>query len=377
MNALTLPAADLRRRPLRTALTALGIAAAVSSYLTLVSLSQGLERGWIASLEGRGVHMLALSRDTVEVMASSLPEALGPQIAAEEGVVQASGEMANLIRLELPGAGTLHVTVRGWPPDSFKWRSLPLGDGRPPGPDEPRAIVLGVTLAGLLRLGVGDAYALRGEPFVVTGIAAPGGVWNDRALFLPLAAMQDLFDRPGQVTEFSLQVARPQDAAFVADLTSRLEERFERLAFLESAEIAGQNDVVRTFRAFSGAVSWVAMGMALLIVLNTLLMSVTERTREIGILAAVGWGPGRVLGTVVVQGLLLTAVGAAAGVALGAFSLGVVLRHPTLGGLVEPGLRPEVVAETLIAALLVGAVGGLYPAWRAARARPAASLRHG
>jgi putative ABC transport system permease protein len=377
VNALTLPTADLRRRPLRTALTALGIAAAVSSYLTLVSLAQGLERGWIASLEGRGVHMLALSRDTVEVMASSLPEALGGEIAAVAGVERVAGEMANLVRLAVPGAGTLHVTVRGWPPASFKWRSLPLGEGRPPGDDEPRGIVLGVTLADLLGVGVGDPFELRGEPFVVVGVAAPGGVWNDRAVFMPLAAMQTAFDRPAQVTEFSLQVARPQDPAFLAELERDLERRFPRLDFLAAGDIAGQNDVVRTFRAFAGAVSWVAMGMALVIVLNTLLMAVTERTREIGILAAVGWSPDRILATVVLQGLLLTAIGAAAGVALGAFSLRVVLRHPTLGGLIEPGLRPEVVGETLIAALVVGAVGGLYPAWRAARARPAASLRHG
>lgn len=377
MNALTLPIADLRRRPARTALTAVGIAAAVSSYLTLVSLAQGLEHGWIASLEGRGVHVLALSRDTVEVMASSLPDALGPEIEAVPGVVQASGEMANLVRLEVPVAGTLHVTVRGWPPDSFKWRSLPMGAGRAPGPGEASGIVLGVTLAGLLRLGVGDTFELRGGAFTVTGVAAAGGVWNDRAVFLPLAAMQALFDRPGQVTEFSLQVARPGDAAFLSDLKRDLERRFPQLAFLEAGEIAGQNDVVRTFRAFSGAVSWVAMGMALVIVLNTLMMSVTERTHEIGVLAAVGWGPRRVLATVLLQGLLQTSLGAAAGVALGALSLRVVLRHPTLGGLVEPGLRPEVLVETLAAALLMGAVGGLYPAWRAARARPVASLRHG
>jgi putative ABC transport system permease protein len=377
VNALMLPTVDLRRRPLRTALTALGIAAAVSSYLTLVSLAQGLEGGWIASLEGRGVHMLALSRDTVEVMASSLPEDLGAEIAAAAGIVRVAGEMANLVRLELPGAGTLHVTVRGWPPDSFKWRVLALGEGRPPANGEARAIVLGVTLAERLGVGVGDPFELRGEPFVVVGVAAPGGVWNDRAVFMPLAAMQAAFDRPGQVTEFSLQVAHPEDAGFLADLERDLEQRFPRLDFLASGDIAGQNDVVRTFRAFAGAVSWVAMGMALVIVLNTLLMSVTERTREIGILAAVGWSPDRILGTVVLQGLLLTAFGAAAGVALGAFSLRVVLRHPTLGGLVEPGLRAEVVVETLLAALVVGALGGLYPAWRAARARPAASLRHG
>jgi len=377
MNALTLPASALWRRPLRTALTVLGIAAAVSSYLTLVSLSQGLERGWIASLAGRGVHMLALPRDVVEVMAGSLPEALGTQIEAVDGVVRAPGELANLIRLDLPGADALHVTVRGWPLESFKWDSLPLGAGRPPGPERPAGVVLGVTLANLLGVSVGDAVELRGESLTVAGIAAPGGVWNDRAAFLPLATMQALFDRPAQVIEFSLQIARPDDPAFVADLRRRLEARFPQLTFVEAGEIGAQNEVVRTFRAFSGAVSWVAMAMALVIVLNTLLMSVTERTREIGVLAAVGWSPGRVIGTVVLQGLLLTALGAVAGVVLGTFSLRVVLRHPTLGGLIEPALRPEVVGETLVAALLVGAVGGLYPAWRAARARPVEALRHG
>ncbi|MDZ7799404.1 MAG: ABC transporter permease [Trueperaceae bacterium] len=295
MTSLTLPVTDLRRRPLRTTLTGLGIAVAVSSFLTLVSLAQGLERGWIASLESRGVHLLALSRDTVEVMASSLPEELAGRIEAVEGVRHASGELANLVRLDAGGTETVHATVRGWPPGSFKWDELALREGRPPGPSDEDGAVVGAALARLGGLRVGATLQVRGRALRVTGVAEGGGVWNERTLFLPLATMQSLFDRPGQVTEFALQVDRPHDHTFVQELRATLEEAFPRLTFLPAEQVVRENDVVTTFRAFSWAVSAVAMAMALVVVANTLLMSVTERVREIAILVALGWSQQRVL----------------------------------------------------------------------------------
>ena len=378
MNMLSLPLSDLRHRPLRSALTTIGIAVSAACFLTLASLSQGLERGWVNSLRNRGIHLLALSRDSVEVMAASLPENLGAQMAAVKGVAQASGELANLIRVDLENETEeeVQVMVRGWPYGSFLWRELRLAAGNLPQPGDPREIVIGRTLASLLLLRIGDTVTFHEEDFTVAGIAAAGGVWNDGSVFLPLPTMQELLDRKNSVTEFNLQVERQDDPAFLRDLKQRLRDRFPKLTFLESSEVGAHNDVIQTFRAFSWAVSTVAMAMALVVILNTLLMSVMERTREIGILCALGWGPGRILAMILLQGFVLAAAGSAAGLGLGAVALRAILHHPVLGGMIEPGISLRIAAETIGLALLVGTLGGLYPAWWAARARPVESLRH-
>ena len=378
MNMLSLPLSDLRRRPLRSALTTFGIAVSAACFLALASLSQGLERGWVNSLRNRGIHLLALSSDSVEVMAASLPESLGAQMAAVKGVTQASGELANLIRVDLENETEeeAQVMVRGWPYGSFLWRELRLAAGSLPRPGDPREILIGRTLASLLLLRIGDTVTLHEEDFIVAGIAAAGGVWNDGSVFLPLPAMQELLDRKNSVTEFNLQVERPDDPAFLRDLKQRLRGRFPKLTFLESGEVGVHNDVTKTFRAFSWAISTVALAMALVVILNTLLMSVMERTREIGILCTLGWGPGRILAMILLQGFVLAAAGSAAGIGLGMVALRAILHHPVLGGMIEPGISLCIVAETIGLALLVGTLGGLYPAWRAARARPVESMRY-
>jgi putative ABC transport system permease protein len=106
-------------------------------------------------------------------------------------------------------------------------------------------------------------------------------------------------------------------------------------------------------------------------------MSVTERTREIGILSAVGWNPVRILSMIVLQGLILAAIGTVLGLVLGVAALKAFLTDPTLRGIIEPGISLRVVIEALVASVLLGGVGGLYPAWRAARAHPVESLRYG
>lgn len=374
MNILSLPLSDLRRRPLRSMLTVFGICSAVACFFTLVSMSRGLERGWVGSLNERDIHLLALSRDAVEVMSASLPQDIGRQISMVDGVTAAVGELANLIRVE-GKAG--HIMVRGLPYDSFLWRGLHLRVGHTPGKDQPNGAVVGNTLAALLDLKVGGAITLRNREFVITGITAPSGAWNDGTVFLLLPALQTLLDREGHVMEFCLQVRSPNDAEFLRDLKQRLGQQFPQLVFLESGEIGANNDVLKMFRAFTWAVSTVAMVMALVIILNTLLMSVTERTREIGILSAVGWNPVRILFMIVLQGLILAVIGTVLGLVLGVAALKAFLTDPTLRGIIEPGISLRIVVEALVAAVLLGGVGGLYPAWRAARAHPVESLRYG
>ena len=110
--------------------------------------------------------------------------------------------------------------------------------------------------------------------------------------------------------------------------------------------------------------------------LNTMVMSVVERTQEIGILRAVGWPPGRVVRMILGESLLLGLAAAAVGTA-GAVAVSYALtQFPQVNGFVEGGIAPTVVAEGLGITLAIGLLGGLYPAVRAARLLPTEAIRH-
>jgi putative ABC transport system permease protein len=120
----------------------------------------------------------------------------------------------------------------------------------------------------------------------------------------------------------------------------------------------------------------VALLMGAFFILNTLLMAVGERTREVGVLVAVGWSDARILALVLIEGLLLALAGGLAGAALGLAGLEWLSRLPHLRGFVDPEISPRLLGEVLGAALLLGLAGGFYPAWRALRLAVVDALRH-
>jgi putative ABC transport system permease protein len=111
-------------------------------------------------------------------------------------------------------------------------------------------------------------------------------------------------------------------------------------------------------------------------VLNTMLMAVHERTREIGVLRAVGWRRRKVLGMILKESVLLAMLGGAAGIIFAVFLVWSLNLIPLMGGLLAPSWQWDVFARAILVALLLGLIGGLYPAYRATRMQPVEALRY-
>ncbi|HLW48517.1 MAG TPA: FtsX-like permease family protein [bacterium] len=372
MRFVSIPARNLSRRPMRSVLTALGVAFAVAGFVVLTGFSRGMEHAWTTSLLERDVHLTAVPRGTVQILAASIDERLAARVAAVDGVRDASGELADMVML--PSGRP--VLVVGWPARSFLWRTLRLSRGRLPAPAQTDAAVLGEGLAGALRLEPGGTLALLGAPFTVSAVFRPSGVINNNMLILPLATLQRLLNRAGQVTVLDVRLARPGDVPEIRAVQARLAAAFPDLEFTETRFVADSNDVLRLIRAMAWGISLIALTIGLLTVLNTLLMSVTERTREFGVLSAVGWSPSRVLAMVVLEGLALSLAGSAAGIALGIGGLRWLAASPMLRGLVEPQVGPGLFLQVCAVTLLLGVIGSLYPAGRAVRVEPVEALRY-
>src|SRR5262249_5390276 len=133
---------------------------------------------------------------------------------------------------------------------------------------------------------------------------------------------------------------------------------------------------IRMAHAMAWLTSVIALFIGAVSMLNTMIMSVLERVREIGILRAIGWRSSRVVRMVLGESLLLSLAGAAVGTVGAVLLTRWLTTLPTVNGLISGMVSPWVVAQGLLMALAVWLVGGTYPAWRAARMLPTEALRH-
>jgi putative ABC transport system permease protein len=369
---VSIPIWNLARRPARTILTVLGIAFSLGGFVSLVGVSRGLDQALVTGLAERDIHMMGIRRGTVELLTASIDEDAARRVAQVDGVRDVAGELADVVTLG-PGHPVL---VTGWPRSCFLWKTLRLAAGRVPAGDRPNGVVIGQGLADGFHWKPGDTIQLPGGAFVVSGIFRPSSVINDNLVVLPLSTMQRIWKRPGLVTVLNLRLAHPEDPAAVRAVQARLSAAFPDLTFTETRFVADHNDFLRLARGMAWSVSIIALAMGFFVVLNTLLMSVTERTREFGVLSALGWGPGRVLAMIVIEGLVLCLAGSAVGILMGVLGLRWFAQAPLLHGFLEPAVSPRLVLEAGAATLLLGVAGSLYPAGRAVRISPVEALTY-
>ena len=126
--------------------------------------------------------------------------------------------------------------------------------------------------------------------------------------------------------------------------------------------------------------TWAIAFLALLVggagMTNTMVMSVFERTREIGVLRALGWRKWRVVRMILSESVMLSLLGGLVGLVIGLVLIYSINLIPFIAGFVEFQFSPNLFAQALVTSLVLGAVGGIYPAWRASRLRPVEALRY-
>jgi putative ABC transport system permease protein len=221
---------------------------------------------------------------------------------------------------------------------------------------------------------VGDRIRLGGKTFTIGGIFHSGDHFEDLGILLPLHTLEALSQRPGEVTSIGVTVDLGQDVKAVA---RRLEQRFPGVTAVTEP---GQAIKVDTSSRLILSTGWIVSVLALIVggiaVTNTMAMSVFERTREIGILRAVGWPGWRVGSMIVSEAVAICLLALALGCALGVAAAQVFVGRTELSGLISPTYTVSTFAWGLAFALGVGLVGALYPTWRAVRLAPVAALRH-
>ena len=126
----------------------------------------------------------------------------------------------------------------------------------------------------------------------------------------------------------------------------------------------------------SWGTSLLAVLVGVLGVMNTMLMTVFERTQEICILLAIGWKRSRIMRMILWESALLGFLGGVAGVLVGFVGVKLLVTAPAIRGLLEPDLNPRLLVTAVAISFAVGVISGLYPAWRSSRLMPSQAL-HG
>jgi putative ABC transport system permease protein len=371
MNLLTLALRNLRQRPVRTGLTVLGIAVVVGTALSLLTLARSIHDGAREGLEETGSDLVVMSKSAASLFGGFVPEDTLERIAAIPGVARVSGTLAAFA----PSGAAGNVLTFGWPDGSFLWKKVPLRQGRVPAPGEKRVAVLGDTAASALGKKLNDDLDLFGQPFKVIGIAGFSSTVNRGLVLVPLADLQEVSYRPRQVTVAHAGMADPGDRIELA----RIRDAIQAAGNVVAAPAAEALEHDRNFIilvAVSLAAAVIAAFVSALNIVTALAMAVQERTREIGIFSAIGWSGGRIMNSVVVEGIALWAIGCALGVALSFAVAWAVPYIPVVGRLIafRPG-SAALIVPVVGAALVLCLLGALVPAWRAARMLPAEALR--
>lgn len=366
---------SLRLRPLRTFLTALGIAVAVGSTVIFLSLGEGLRQVFSEEIGGIGPD-IQVSYGPFDTSAlTAVPEL--PLRFAEE--LRTGGERYGITRVT-----PIMLYARGGfsPGSSFLFQGLPPGTGvgdiyfdyevvrgrgLNKGDTRAQVAVVGEQVAERNRVGVGDTLRLNPESsFQIVGVARSGGGLVDNAVLVPLASLQGAIGIRNRVSFFALDLAEPARAAVAAETLS---EAYPQLGFQTRGEVLRVlergirvSDVVRL------GISAISLIVGAIAVANTVLMSVFERTREFGVIRAVGAKPRFLFGLVLSESVLLSLIGAAFGVAIGRFGIAAVNRiADNLIGLEVAALTLRLGLFAVTVAFVMGVLSGLLPAARAAR----------
>jgi putative ABC transport system permease protein len=370
MNLVSLAFRNLKRRPIRTFLSVIGIAIAVGSALALTAVSRGVEDGAREGMDEIGGDLIVMQKGASDIFGGFIPEPAIERIAAISGVARLSGELVAFAPIGAAG----RILTFGWPDGSYFWKKVPLREGRVPAAGERRVAVLGDAAAVSLGKMLNDELDLFGETFRVVGIAGYAAMVNRGLVLVPLADLQEATYRPRQVTIAHVNVANAGDRNELA----RIREEIEALGNVVAATAHEVLDHDRNFailKLVSLAVAIIALAMSALNVLTALAMATQERTREIGILAAVGWSNGRIMKSIVIEGMVLCVLGCGLGVILSFVAANAFPHIPTIGNLIS--FKPSVglIVPVICAALAFCVLGGLLPAWRAVRMIPAEALR--
>jgi putative ABC transport system permease protein len=267
-------------------------------------------------------------------------------------------------------------------PAGFAVGRLNVVSGQPLKKDDRHTVLLGSGLARALKKQAGQLVEIEKTPFHIAGVFETDNVLESNTAAAPLADVQELMDRPGQVSEFQLRVIPAADSvpaiqALCHKIESLHDEQGRSLGFkaMPTSQFVKSDMETRLTTGLAWGTTVITVILSLVGMLNTMLMSVLERTRELGILRAIGWTRGRVIRLILGESLLIGLAGSIVGALCAALCLQLLAEWSFTRNIVQPGLSAKGVLCAIALMLAAALAGSCYPAYRGASVAPTEALR--
>jgi putative ABC transport system permease protein len=200
---------------------------------------------------------------------------------------------------------------------------------------------------------------------------------EDGSVILSLPLLQKIIGSPNQINAIDVRVTPATNERQIQELIRQIQQQVPQVRAVTVSEHLSHNEGFRMVRAMSWGTSLLAVLVGVLGVMNTMLMTVFERTHEICVLLAVGWTRGRIMRMVLYESALLGLFGGVIGVILGAVGVQALGETPAIRGLLQPDLGIPLLCLSVVIAVAVGIISALYPAWRSSRLNPSLALQAG
>ncbi len=389
----------LTANKVRTTLTMLGIVIGIGSVISMVSIGQGAQASIQSSIEGLGSNLLTIFPGSVQPGRGIVSSGRGAAqtlknddvdaIRAIDGVSLVSPELDRRFQIVSSSGNNTNSTVIGTVADYATVRNLNLADGSFFTDAQERGItrvaILGATVATDLfadQEPVGQSIRVNGANFRVIGVLqAKGGSGfanQDDIVFVPLSAMQKILTGVDYLSSIAVSVASKDQMTTVQAqatdiLTAKHRVAAPDFSIISQADILGTlNQVTDAFTLFLAAIAGISLLVGGIGIMNMMLTTVTERTREIGLRKAVGGTRRDISIQFLSEAVTLTLIGGAIGVLIG-WSIATAV---SLLGVIQTKVSFSSVLLAFGVSALIGIVFGYYPARRASRLNPIDALRY-
>jgi putative ABC transport system permease protein len=347
---------------------------AVGAVVALVGISDGFESSFLQLYQERNVDLLVSRKGLMDRLTSGLDERVGEKIAALPHVKAVGAGLIDMVSLEK--LGVIGVMVQGLPLGHFIFEQMKIIEGRNLTAADQKGVLVGKILAHNLHKTVGDKLSIVDEEFTIVGVYGTSIVYENGGMVMLLDTLQRLMGREHQVSGFAVILDKhdPKTVDQVRQTINALDP--VRIEAMPAADFVESTSQIQAAHAMAWMTSAVALVIGTVSMLNTMVMSVFERTREIGILRAMGWRRSLIVRMILLESVILSVAGGAVGT-IAALSLTRFLSsQASVAGLISGHISAGVVGEGFVIALLVGLIGAAYPAYRGAQLLPTEAIRH-
>lgn len=375
MNYFKLILKNPFRNKTRSLLAIIGIAIGIATIVALGLITVSLEDSTETTLKEGSAEITATKiGSSLASSSGNLNESYVEELSKVDGVEKTAGMLESTVidTSKKSDSSRYGFSLYGAKTDDLSIVGINNINGSVFNENE-NELIVGKSLAEEENYTIGDKVDVYGKEFKITGIYETGSIFYDSAMYTGLSKLQNITDNEEKISSISIKIKKDANLTTVNDKIKN--EYNDTLRTITTEEMTQTiDDTLGMINSATTAIEALAIIIGGLGVINTMMMTVFERTREIGVLKSVGWSKKRILSMIMGESIVLTIISGIIGSILGV--LAVFILFKVNGDNMTLIFNINIFIKAFLVALSVGIIGGLYPAIKASRLSPTEALRY-